>query len=388
MRACLLSWQAHFPFLLLAPETVASFAADKNKKSAPMPQSTATENLGHISVPALLQYLRSAESCGLSREKMLSEAAISADQLLDNNGRIPGDSLQRLLAYILPRCGNPLFGLQTSHYIQPGSYSVMGYIAMTSNTLAEAVARMPQYEKLVGDMGVSTVEHEPGAIVVRWNCRFTDPLTRRHIIENVLASWTSYTRWMADAPELTPLAVRFEHEAPADRSLLKHYQHIFRCPVYFGQPMSALLCSAQMFEYPLRQPDVNLRDTLEHHAQASLAALKEKYSLSDQVRSLLRAMLADGSPRKEFVAEQMGMNVRTLHRKLADESSSYQQILDDLRAELARKYLGQAHLSVEEIARKLGFTESRSFIRYFKGYTGLTPGEYRQSPERLEPAPE
>jgi AraC-like DNA-binding protein len=341
--------------------------------------SQSAENLGHISVPALLQYLRSAEACGLSREKMLAEAGIPADILLDNNGRLPGDVLQRLLSYVLPRCSNPLFGLQTSHYIQPGSYSVMGYIAMTSNTLAEAVSRVPQYEKLVGDMGVSAIEHEPGAIVVRWNCRFSDPVVRRHIIENVLASWTSYSRWMADAQELSPLCVRFEHEPPADRTLLKQYQQIFRCPVYFNQPMSALLVSPQIFEFPLRQPDVNLRETLEQHAQASLAALKEKYSLSDQVRSLLRAMLADSSPRKEFVAEQMGMNVRTLHRKLADENTSYQLILDDLRAELARKYLQQSALSVEEIARRLGFTESRSFIRYFKGYTGTTPGEFRQS---------
>lgn len=335
------------------------------------------ENLGFISVPALQQYLRSAEACGLVREKMLSEAGIPAEILLDNNGRLPGEALQRLLQFILPRCGNPLFGLQTSQYIQPGSYSVMGYIAMTSNTLAEAVMRMPQYEKLVGDMGTSTVEHEPGAVVVRWNCRFTDPVVRRHIIENVLASWTTYSRWMADNQELSPLAVRFEHDPPADRGLLKHYQSIFRCPVYFNQPMSALLASPQLFEYPLRSPDATLRETLEQHAQSLLTALKEKYSLADQVRSLLRSMLSDTSPRKEFVAEQMGMNVRTLHRKLADEGTSYQQILDDLRAELARKYLQQSLLSVEDIARRLGFTESRSFIRYFKGYVGVTPGEFR-----------
>ncbi|MFP5429408.1 MAG: AraC family transcriptional regulator [Gammaproteobacteria bacterium] len=341
--------------------------------------ATAPENLGFISVPALQQYVRSAESCGLSRDKVLAEAGIQPEQLLDNNGRLPGDVLQKLLNYVLPRCGNPLFGLQTSQFIQPGSYSVMGYIAMTSNTLAEAVSRMPQYEKLVGDMGTSTVAFEPGAIVVSWHCRFQEPLVRRHIIENVLASWTTYSRWMADAPDLSPLAVRFEHDPPADRSLLKHFQHIFRCPVYFNQPMSAIVISPQLFEHPLRQPDVNLRETLEQHAQATLAALKEKYSLSDQVRSLLRATLADASPRKEFVAEQMGMNVRTLHRKLAEENQSYQQILDDLRSELARKYLLQSALSVEDIARKLGFTESRSFIRYFKGYTGMTPGEFRQS---------
>jgi AraC-like DNA-binding protein len=75
----------------------------------------------------------------------------------------------------------------------------------------------------------------------------------------------------------------------------------------------------------------------------------------------------------------MGMNVRTLHRKLAEENQSYQQILDNLRSELGSKYLLQSALSVEDIARKLGFTESRSFIRYFKGCSGMTPGEFRQA---------
>lgn len=336
------------------------------------------DSLGSVSVPALLQYIKSAEACGLSRERVLTEAGVLPEQLLDNNGRVPGDALRRLLAYVVPHCGNPLYGLQTSQFVQPGSYSVMGYIAMTSNNIGEAVNRMVLYEKLVGDMGTSHLEFEPGAVVIRWQCRFQDSTARRHIIENVLASWANYTRWMADAPDLAPLAVRFEHPAPEDRSLLKHYQHIFKCPVYFDQPMSALVASPEVLNHRLRQPDVTLRDTLEQHAQSALRTLKDSYSVADQVRSLLRAMLADASPRKEFVADQMGMNVRTLHRKLADENTSYQQILDDLRYELAEKYLKESAYSVEEIARKLGFTESRSFIRYFKGHIGMTPGEYRQ----------
>lgn len=335
--------------------------------------------LGYISVPALTQYVKSAEACGLSRDQILVEAGIQAEQLLDNNARFPGETLQRLLRYVLPVCGDPLFGLHTSQFIQVGNYHVMGYIAMTSNTLGEAVARVSVYERLVGDMGTTHVEHEPGAVVVRWKCRFTEPQVRRHLIENVLASWTTFARWIADASEgVAPIAVRFEHEPPEDRTLLQHYQHIFRCPVYFNQPMSALVLHPQQLEIRLRQPDVHLRESLELHAQQCLRALKETYSLTDQVRSLLRAMLADSSPRKEFVAEQMGMNVRTLHRKLQEEGSSYQQLLDDLRHELALKYLRAPDQSVEEIARKLGFTESRSLIRFFKGVEGCTPGEYRQ----------
>lgn len=333
--------------------------------------------LGFISVPALVQYIKSGEQCGLNRERILAEAGLTSDLLLNNNGRLPGEVLQNMLRYIIPHAGNPLFGLYTSQHIQPGSYSIMGYIAMTSNTLGEALSRVAMYERLVGDMGTTHVDHEPGAIVVRWECRYPDPVTRRHIIENVLASWVVYARWISDGPELSPLAVRFEHSAPDDRTLLKHYQQIFRCPVYFDQPASALVVAPGMLGHRLRQPDVLLRDTLEQHAQQLLKALKDNYSVADQVRSLLRAMLSDGSPRKEFVAEQMGMNVRTLHRKLADESTSYQDILDLLRQELAVQYLSNTELSVEEVARRLGFTESRSFIRYFKTFNGMTPGEYR-----------
>lgn len=335
--------------------------------------------LGFISVPALVQYIKNAEQCGLSRERLLAVAGVTADLLLDNNGRLPGEALQQLLRFVLPNCGNPLFGLYTSQHVQPGSYSIMGYIAMTSNTIGEALSRVATYERLVGDMGTTHVDHEPGVVVVRWQCRFDDPLTRRHIIENVLASWVAYTRWIADYPDLSPVAIRIEHDAPADRTLLKHYQQIFRCPVYFNQPCSAVVVEPHVLAHRLRQPDVLLRDTLEQHAQQMLKSLKESYSVSDQVRSLLRAMLSDGSPRKEFIADQMGMNVRTLHRKLTDEGTSYQSILDDLRQELAHRYLRQGDMSVEEVARRLGFTESRSFIRYFKMANGVTPGEFRAS---------
>ncbi len=340
--------------------------------------------LGFISVPALMQYVRSAEAAGLDRDHVLQAADIRAELLVDNNGRLEGEALERLLNYVLPRCANPLFGLYTSQHIQPGSYSIMGYIAMTSSTLAEVLSRMIMFERLVGDMGTSSIVHEPGAAAIVWSCRFQQPEIRRHIVENVLASWLVYTRWIADEQDRSPISVRFEHDPPADRSLLKHYQQVFRCPVYFNQPHSALVISPTMLQLRLRSPDVLLRDTLEMHAQQQLKSLKENYRLSDQVRTLLRSMLADGSPRKEFVAQQMGMNVRTLHRKLAEEQTSYQQILDELRHELALGHLQQDELSIDEIGRRLGFAESRSFIRHFKGIQGVTPGEYRQSLRRSE----
>ena len=79
-----------------------------------------------------------------------------------------------------------------------------------------------------------------------------------------------------------------------------------------------------------------------------------------------------------WVAERFDMTVRTLQRHLQLAGTSYQQILDELRQELAEHYLTRSDLAVQDIAQYLGFTESRSFHRSFKGWTGMTPGEFRE----------
>lgn len=334
--------------------------------------------LGFISAPALQQYVKCAEFSGLSREDLLVAAGISLDQLSDNAANFPCDTLMRLLDYVLSCCGNPAYGLQTSQFVQPGSYGVLGYITMTSNTLGEALFRISTYERLVGDMGETDVVFEPGLILARWKCHFKDPVVRRHVVECVLASWVAYARWIIkDGERYSPIAIRFEHEAPENRQVLRSYQHVFRCPVYFGQSMSAVVLTQEQLEMPLRQPDANLRETLEQHAQAALCGLRGRYSIVEQVRALIRAVLRDRQPSKEMIAEQMGMHVRSLHRKLVEEGATYQHVLDQVRLEVAIEYLGDARLSVEDVARRLGFYEGRSFIRYFRRQTGLTPGRFR-----------
>ena len=99
----------------------------------------------------------------------------------------------------------------------------------------------------------------------------------------------------------------------------------------------------------------------------------------------LRLLLKDGLPRKEKVAEKFHMTVRTLQRHLQQAGTSYQEILDQLRQELAEHYLLRSDLAIQDIACYLGFTESRSFHRSFKSWTGQTPGEFRESRRRDNP---
>ncbi|AZD27557.1 AraC family transcriptional regulator GliR [Pseudomonas chlororaphis] len=332
--------------------------------------------LGHTSVPPLLKYLRHAEHLGLPIAPALQAAGLRAEQLSDNSLRLPVEAHERLLGYFCQHSGDPLFGLNAARYVLPNSWSVLGYITMNCATLGEAMSRIMPFEKLVGDMGVSRIEMAEDQVRLIWNCRLPTSDTRRQLVENVLASWLLYARWIADT-QLSPSAVWFEHPLPAGTTLAQ-YEAFFACPVLFEQTCSALLAPLSYLQLPLRQADAQLLRTLEEHAMSLMASLEEA-PLALQVKNALRQLLKEGLPRKEQVADLLAMSPRTLQRQLQQAGTSYQQILDNLRQELAEHYLLHSDLPIQDISYYLGFTEPRSFHRTFKGRTGMTPGAFRQT---------
>lgn len=336
---------------------------------------------GYASVPAVLQYLRRAEACGIDTQSCLDQAGISSAVLDNNRQRVSGAALERLLACLIPRSSDPCFGLHTSAFIQPASYSVLGYIAMNCSTVGEALSLIPVYEKIVGDMGVTVARPQGDNMCVQWNCNFTHPLVRRHVIENVLASWTRYTRWMSGQDNENPVAVWFEHDAPATLDALQEYAQVFRAPVHFNQSCSALIVSQRQLQQPLPQADPQLLQTLLDHATQVLATIDRDETVSRQVKNLLRLQLQGELPRKELIAQQLQMNARTLQRRLSEEGTHYQALLNELRQEMAQHYLRNTALGIDEIGVRLGFAEPRSFHRSFKQWTGMTPGAWRDGCE-------
>ncbi len=84
------------------------------------------------------------------------------------------------------------------------------------------------------------------------------------------------------------------------------------------------------------------------------------------------------------LAKTLNLSERTLQRRLADEGSSYQQLLNDTRRQLAERYLRDGQLAATEIALLLGYSEPSVFFRAFRQWTGLTPGEYRARQQTQE----
>jgi hypothetical protein len=268
------------------------------------------QSLGYSSVPPLLKYVRHAEQLGMAVEPALALAGLQAQQLSDNSLRVPGEAHERLLDYFCEHSGDPLFGLNSARFVLPNSWNVLGYITMNCATLGDAMNRIMPFEKLVGDMGVSRAEAQGEHVHLIWTCRHQRPRIRRHLVENVLGSWLQYARWIADA-QLSPTAVWLEHPQPADTER-SQYEQFFDCPVLFDQPYSALVVPLPYLQLPLRQADAQLLRTLEDHALGLMATLEDA-SLEQRVKNILRQLLKEGLPRKEQVAEQFAVSVRTLN---------------------------------------------------------------------------
>ena len=334
-----------------------------------------THNSGLASVPAVTQYLRSAEACGVNYSSLLSQVGIDAETLKDNTKHVSNQSMEDLLALLIEASDDPCFGLHSAQFVEPASYSVLGKISMNCSTLRMNQAKIPIYEKIVGDMGVTSIEISDGFALQRWTCQFKNPVVRKHEIENVLASWCLFARRFLNFDGWH--SIWFEHEGPADPALMADYTELFGCEVLFNQPASGFRFSESALDEPFPQANEQLLQMLLDHATPILGGLDKKQLAADQVKNLLRLVLKQQPPSSQMIAEMLGMSSRTLQRKLDEEGTRYKDLLNELRLELALYYLKNTNLSLDSIAYQLGYAEARSFYRSFKLWTGSTAGSYR-----------
>ncbi len=336
------------------------------------------KSLGTTSVAALRQYVRAAESAGVDTSPLFEKAGLNPAILDSDDGRIDGEQFQVFIEQLLEHTGNPILGLETGDFVQPGSYSVLGYITMSCATLGEAVARIAPFEKLVGDMGTTRLTMAGDNIKLLWHCNYDNPAVRPHLVDNVFSSWVNYARWLADDEAAAPTLVKLKRPSPG-KELEQAYQSRWHCPVHFSAEEDSLTFRKELLNTRLRQPDPLLRKTLEAHALTQLASLDTGSDLTSKVKHSIQQQLMQGVTRQDVVADELGMNSRTLQRRLSQEGVSYQKLLDEVRQTMAEDYLLNSELAIPDIALRLGFSETTSFHRKFKAIKGKTPGEFRAS---------
>ena len=334
-------------------------------------------SLGLASMAAVRQYLRLADSQGVSVAVLLERVGLPKHLAWEDSGHISGEEFQRLLAQLLVEYPSPILGLLSGDYVQPGSYSVLGYITMSCSTLGEAIARIVPFEKLVGDMGITTIHTKGDEVHLQWQGNYPYEHVRTQMVDNVLSSWIGYARWLAGEITATPIRVELERTTPA-LEYLKEYQTRWGCPVVFEQPHNRIVIESRLLSVPLRQADAELRQTLEQHAQHKLATLQPQNVFLQQIQENIQRLLLDGVVGLPALADTLHVSARTLQRRFKQEGMQYQQLLVQARRARAEYLLQHSVHSIEDIALMLGFEEPTSFYRSFKQWTNSTPSAWRK----------
>ena len=177
---------------------------------------------------------------------------------------------------------------------------------------------------------------------------------------------------------LAPVRVELERPQPQHA---ERWESMLASRVQFGSQRSAMAWYRADIMEPLITGDPELAKVNDEQTQAYLDSFMV-HSTSREVVDKIVEHLPDGPPSQQQIAEALHVSNRTLQRKLKDEGTSFMDLLQDTRLQLARKYLSHPNRSVVETAYLLGFSEPSTFSRAFKRWTGVAPADFRDSPRQ------
>lgn len=317
---------------------------------------------------ALFEYTRSH---GLSDERLLDGLSLNLN-LNDGDARCSEMTAAELFDRASKLLDDDTLGLHVGEGIRPGHYGVFGYLVMNCETLGEALEYLRRYHALVIDLGGVDVTAQNDGIVLTWDPKTERPM--RQLAEFSWAALISFMRWVSGRNH-SPLQIDFNYPAPAR---LDEHHRIFASKLCFGQPVPRLVLSLDWLTAPLIQPDATVRSAMLGLAEKQLLALPRGADLLPQARSYIARRLSEGPVELAWVACQLAVSPRTLQRALQDDGSNFTGMVDEVRCELAERYLTDTSLGVVDLAFLLGFSEQSAFQRAFKRWTGSTPGDYRR----------
>jgi AraC-like DNA-binding protein len=195
----------------------------------------------------------------------------------------------------------------------------------------------------------------------------------RFLVEQQLTQLSTHLRAVVDSGSFLPVRAELSYSAPEHTHL---YERYLGCPVRFGQPISKLIYPKAILSAKPRMAHGLTSKILQDTCDRILGEVKTSTGVAGEVYQII-ASTPGHSPSMEGAARQIGTTVRTLNRKLTAEKTSFTQILDDVRCNLASEYLRSTKLSIDDISELVGFSDAANFRHAFRRWTGNTPTSYR-----------
>lgn len=314
--------------------------------------------------------LRGAQQQGLDHITLLRQAGIQPVLLDEPRARLDPQQFAHLIQTLWEALDDEYLGFGRDKS-KRGTFAMMGYAIIHCRTLEKALTRGALFYRLFpAAPGITLSREGDWARLSVDHTSLNDP--DHFLTESLLVIWHRLGSWLI-GQRIRLEEATFTYAQPAH---ISEYDLLFPCPRRFTAGRTSLLFHARYLSMPLLQDERTLKQFLQHSPADLLARPDGGDSLTSQIRRLLGRDCAHW-PDLDAVASQLHISPQTLRRHLREEGSSFQELKDHLRRDLAIYHLGRDELTIQQIAEQLGFSEPSAFHRAFKKWTGLTPGAYR-----------
>jgi AraC-like DNA-binding protein len=312
------------------------------------------------------------EDFGIDSNEVLISAGVEPALFADPDNLITYAARDRLFRECVSRTGCQHFGLLVGQRMNLNALGLVGLLMRTSPDVGAALKVLVNLLHLHSQGAVMALRIDEDVAMLTYDAFEPGLEATDQTGSGAVAMMLNVMRTLC-GPGFRPAEASFAHRRPAD---INAFRKFFKVPLYFDAEHFALVFSCEWLD--VRPPGAD--DELQRLLQKQVAALDVEHSLEfpDQVRRVLRSTLITSHHSEGYIAELFSMRSHTFSRRLEACGTSFHELVDESRFEMAREMLRNTSLSVSEISASMGYSRASSFIRAFRRWSGLTPGEWRK----------
>ena len=325
-----------------------------------------------LRVGGAAEILAVLQGFGVDPDEVLTAAGIDPDLFADPDNLITYAARDRLFRQCVSRTGCQYFGLLVGQRMNLKALGLVGLLMRTSPNAGRALVSIVNLLHLHSQGAVMALRVDEDVAMLTYDAFEPGLEATDQTGAGAVAMMLNVMRTLC-GPDFRPIEASFGHRRPAD---IEPFRKFFKVPLYFDAEHYALVFSRDWLD--VRPPGAD--DELQQLLQKQVDVLESRYSLAfpDQVRQVLRSALVTGYFSESEIAALFSMHSHTFRRRLDASATSFHELVDECRFEMAREMLLNTSLSVSEISASMGYSRASSFIRAFRRWSGVTPGEWRK----------
>jgi AraC-like DNA-binding protein len=313
------------------------------------------------------------KSVGVPVAPILRRVGLTPELVADPEERLSVRSQIALLDEAAIALKDDCLGFTLACDHDPRAIGLLYYVMASSRTLGEALQRLARYSKVTNEALVFEYR-EGNRLIIDLRYSGVPRHSDRHQMEFCMFAALRICRLLT-GQKLVPQHFSMAHYRSGNTAEMTRF---VGTKVEFGADLDEFALNIEARGLSVIHADNHLNDLLLKYCEAALANRQGDVSqLRTKVENAMTSLLPHGRALVGEVARSLGMSERTLGRKLADEGLNFTEILQELRRDLAVRYLGDRKLHVSKIAWLLGFREVSAFTHAFKRWTGKTPRQLR-----------